>query len=51
LANRIFANLDELDVALTAALREFWDDPPALQRLTGYPWWLDAIAAIQPLAS
>lgn len=51
LANRIFDDLDALDAALTEALREFWDDPPRLQRLTGYPWWLDGAAAITPRAS
>lgn len=51
LANRLFVDLDDLDDALTTALREFWDDPPRLRRLTGYPWWVDALPAIQPHGS
>ena len=39
LANRIFADLDELEAALTEALQEFWDHPAVLIRLTAYPWW------------
>lgn len=39
--------LDELMQALTEALREWWEDPPALSRLTGYPWWLAGLANIE----
>jgi len=46
LSNRIFDNLDELEAAITAALRPFWDQPAKLQRLVGYPWWTAAAAAI-----
>lgn len=51
LANRIFTDLDDLDAALTDALRTFWVNPPLLQRLVGYPWWLEAASAITPLVS
>jgi hypothetical protein len=40
LANRVFEDLAELEAALTARLRAFWDEPAALRRLTAYPWWL-----------
>ena len=39
LANRIFGTIDELEAALTAHLRPYWDQPALVQRLTGYPWW------------
>lgn len=39
LANRIFADLDELEAALTEVLQEFWEHPALLVRLTAYPWW------------
>lgn len=48
LANRIFADLDELDAAIEAALHAWWDDPTQLQRLTGYAWWRDGVTAIMP---
>lgn len=46
LANRIFADLDELDAAIEAVLHAWWDAPTQLQRLTGYPWWCDGVSAI-----
>jgi transposase len=51
LANRLFADLDELEAALTEALREFWHQPVLLRRLTAYPWWLQAVQDIMPAAS
>lgn len=51
LANRIFADLAELEAAITDILREFWDQPSILRRLTGYPWWLQATQNIRPAAS
>ena len=46
LANRVFADLTELEAALTEALRAYWDEPPRLRRLTAYPWWADGAAGI-----
>jgi transposase len=43
LANRVFADLDELEEAITAHLRAFWDRPTAPQRLTAYPWWTSSL--------
>ncbi len=43
LANRLFDTLDALQDALTEALQRYWQDKPRLARLTGYPWWLDAL--------
>jgi transposase len=48
LANEAFEGLEDLERALTAALRRYWADPPALRRLTGYPWWLAAVDNITP---
>jgi transposase len=46
LANRVFADLAALEEALTEALRAYWDEPPRLQRLTGFPWWVDGTTSI-----
>ena len=46
LANRIFATLGELERALTEQLQRFWDQPPTLKRLTGYPWWIAAVTSL-----
>jgi transposase len=48
LANRVFDSLAELERALAAALRPYWDDPAALSRLTAYPWWREATENIRP---
>ena len=48
LANRVFADLAELEAALTAQLRAFWDRPATLRRLTAYPWWIAAAATMTP---
>ena len=46
LANRIFPTLAELEATLAAHLQPYWDDPPRIQRLTGYPWWITALATV-----
>jgi hypothetical protein len=51
LSNRIYADLAELEAAITAALQPFWDAPATLQRLTGFEWWLNGINDILPVAS
>jgi hypothetical protein len=28
---------------LTETLQPYWDDPAKLARLTGYPWWINAL--------
>lgn len=50
LANRIFADVAELEDALTAILREYWNNPSQLSQLTAYPWWLAGTEAIQTSA-
>jgi transposase len=48
LANRVFADLDELAEAIAAQLRRFWDEPALLKRLTAYPWWLRGLPTPTP---
>jgi transposase len=50
LSNRIFADEDDLEAAITTALRRFWDHPEVVIRLTDYPWWQSAIDANPPLS-
>lgn len=50
LANRIFADLTELETALTTCLQAFWDQPARLYRLTAYPWWLTGVDFIMPIS-
>jgi transposase len=47
LANRLFANLEALQGALSEALRPYWEEPEHLKRLTAYPWWLKGLENIQ----
>ena len=51
LSNRIFETLEQLSEALTQALREFWENPSVLARLTGYPWWKQGISYIPSSSS
>ncbi len=46
LANWVFADLAELEEAISEDLRPFWEEPVRLQTLTGYPWWLDGARMI-----
>ena len=48
LANRIFETIAELEDAIVEHLRPYWDQPALIRRLTGYPWWLDAVATMSP---
>ena len=32
--------------ALTQTLLPYWKDPSLLKRLTGYPWWVEAVEAL-----
>jgi len=45
LSNTVFTTLDELQNALIAKLQQFWEYPKVLLQLTGYPWWVEAIAS------
>ena len=46
LANRIFATLAELEAAITEHLRPYWEQPAAVQHLTGYAWWTNAVTTM-----
>jgi transposase len=50
-ANVIFDTVEELEAALTEALRPYWQNPAKLQRLVGYPWWCRAITGLSNTAS
>jgi transposase len=45
LSNRLFADEDDLEAAITLVMRHFWDHPEIVIRLTDYPWWRAAIDA------
>lgn len=46
LSNRLFADQQDLEEGVIHELEHLWDDPPAVQRLTAYPWWRDALLKI-----
>ena len=50
-ANAIFDTLEDLEAALTEALRPYWQNPAKLQRLVGYPWWCHAVAGVNSNSS
>jgi transposase len=51
LSNRSFADLAELEAAITTARQPFWNEPATLQRLTGHGWWLAGLDDTLPVAS
>lgn len=46
LSNRLFANQEDLEESVIQELEQLWDDPSAVQRLTAYPWWREALPPI-----
>ena len=46
LSNRIFESVALMQEALTQTLAPYWKDPALLKRLTGYPWWVEAVEAL-----
>ncbi len=46
LSNGTFENIALLQEALTQTLVPYWEDPALLKRLTGYPWWVEAVEAL-----
>lgn len=48
LANRIFDTIEDLQNAVTEFLRPYWQNPDKLKRLTGYPWWCEAVEKLRP---
>lgn len=45
LSNRVFESIEAIQEALEKALRPYWEDKALLQRLTGYGWWMEAVAS------
>ena len=50
-ANTIFDTLEDLEAALTEALRPYWQNPAKLQHLIGYPWWCLAMTGLDTTTS
>jgi transposase len=46
LANRSFETIDALHQAITRAIEPYWHAPEKLRRLTGFPWWREAVDQI-----
>lgn len=43
LANRIFETLEGLEEAVCETLKEFWEQPEVLRKMTAYQWWREAL--------
>jgi transposase len=43
LSNTIFESIAQLHEAITGHIKPYWEDPERLGRLTGFPWWREAI--------
>lgn len=46
LSNRMFESVASLQEALTQTLLPYWEEPALLKRLTGYPWWVEAVESL-----
>jgi transposase len=46
LSNRTFESVALMQEALSRTLLPYWKDPALLKRLTGYPWWVEAVEAL-----
>jgi len=46
LSNITFESVALIQQALTGTLSPYWEDPALLKRLTGYPWWVEAVEAL-----
>jgi hypothetical protein len=44
LSNRTFESVALIQDALSKTLGPYWESPSLLKRLTGYPWWVKAVA-------
>ena len=49
LANTLFDTIDDIHLALTDFLKQFWNDPERLQLLSNFPWWSFAVTSIPVL--
>ncbi len=46
LSNKTFETIELLRDALTQTLNPYWEQPERLQRLAGFPWWVEAIDSL-----
>ena len=46
LSNRTFESVALIQDALTKTLLPYWESPSLLKRLTGYSWWVKAVAEV-----
>ena len=46
LSNTTFESVALMQEALSRTLLPYWKDPALLKRLTGYPWWVEAVEAL-----
>jgi len=46
LANRSFDSITDLQEAITAILKSYWQDPAALKQLANFPWWHNAVTQL-----
>lgn len=46
LSNRVFGSVAVLQEALSRELTPYWENPALLRRLTGYPWWVEAVESL-----
>ena len=43
IANRLFSSLEELEIALSEAMEEYFQDPEKVRQLCAYPWILEQV--------
>jgi hypothetical protein len=46
LSNITFQSVVLIQEALTRTLSPYWEHPALLKRLTGYPWWVEAVESL-----
>ena len=46
LSNKTFESVALIQEALTRTLSPYWEEPSLLKRLTGYPWWVEAVEVV-----
>jgi len=51
LSNEVFEDVESLEARLCEELQQLWEDPEGIRRLTGYPWWLEAMQDIETCAA
>ena len=49
LSNQLFTTIETMALALTQALKPYWEHAGTLAQLTGFGWWCDATDNIRTL--